>query len=168
MQNPRWVLPSREARRAILDARERLRGLIIAVELRQGAWFNERNVEQTHRFLTDNAIAYVIVDEPQDFENSVPPVAVVTAPELAVFRFHGRRAETSEKEGVPPSERFRYLYDQDELAECAPTILDAARQTRETHVIMTNCYRNYCTANAEEMAWLLRELHEGEGVNQRS
>ena len=50
------------------------------------------------RFLTDNKIPFVIVDEPQGFKSSVPPVVAVTSPELAVVRFHGRRKETWEDE----------------------------------------------------------------------
>src|SRR6266566_4763284 len=154
VQFPKWVFPSNEARELILETRERL-GLPIAVEFRHGSWFNEKNAERTLAFLSDNAIPYVIVDEPQGFKSSVPPVAVVTSPDLAVVRFHGRRADTWEKRDVEPAERFRYLYDEDELAEWAPTIRDVARKTRQTHVLMNNCFSNYGTTNAAELARLL-------------
>src|SRR5215831_8232922 len=85
LQFPRWVFPSNETRDHILQARERLGGIPIAVEFRHGSWFNEKNAERTLRFLTDNAIPYVIVDEPQGFKSSVPPVVAVTSAELAVF-----------------------------------------------------------------------------------
>jgi uncharacterized protein YecE (DUF72 family) len=158
LQFPRWVFPSHEAREHIRDARRRLVDIPIAVEFRHGSWFNEKNAERTLAFLSENAIPYVIVDEPQGFKSSVPPVAVVTSPELAVVRFHGRNAETWEKRDVKPSERFRYLYDEDELADWAPTIASAARQTKQTHVLMNNCFSNYGTTNAQEIAKLLREL----------
>jgi uncharacterized protein YecE (DUF72 family) len=160
LQFPRWVFPSNETRDHILQARERLGGLRIAVEFRHGSWFNEKNAERTVRFLTDNAIPYVIVDEPQGFKSSVPPVAATTSTELAVVRFHGRRAETWEKRDVPPSERFRYLYDEDELADWVPPIRDAAKKASRTHVLMNNCFSNYGTTNALEIARLLRELEE--------
>jgi uncharacterized protein YecE (DUF72 family) len=160
LQFPRWVFPSNEARAAILEARERLGGLLLAVEFRHGSWFNEKNAERTLKFLTDNAIPYVMVDEPQGFKSSVPPVVAVTSPELAVVRFHGRRADTWEKRDVTPAERFRYLYDEDELADWVPRIAAVAQQTKQTHVIMNNCYSNYGTTNAAEIAALLRELQE--------
>jgi uncharacterized protein YecE (DUF72 family) len=160
LQFPRWVFPSNEAREHILQARERLGGLPVAVEFRHGSWFNEKNAERTLRFLTDSAIPYVIVDEPQGFKSSVPPVIAVTSPELAVFRFHGRRADTWEKRDVPPAERFRYLYDEDELADWVPAIRDAALRTKETHVLMNNCFSNYGTTNALEISRLLRELEK--------
>jgi uncharacterized protein YecE (DUF72 family) len=162
LQFPRWVFPSHEARQHIRDARERLQGLQIAVEFRHGSWFNEKNAERTLRFLQDSAIPYVIVDEPQGFKSSVPPVAVASSPELAIVRFHGRRAETWEKQGIPPSERFRYLYDEDELADWVPTIRTVARQAKDTHVLMNNCYSNYGTTNAAELARLLRGLEESQ------
>ena len=156
-QFPRWVFPSNETRQHILEARERL-GLPIAVEFRHGSWFNEKNAERTMRFLTDNGLPYVIVDEPQGFKSSVPPVVAVTSPDLAVVRFHGRNAETWEKRDITPAERFRYLYDQDELGDWVPAIRDVASRAAQTHVLMNNCFSNYGTTNASEIARLLREL----------
>lgn len=160
LQFPRWVFPSNETRDHILQARERLGGLPIAVEFRHGSWFNEKNAERTVKFLTDNAIPYVVVDEPQGFKSSVPPVVARTSSDLAVFRFHGRNAETWEKRDITPAERFRYLYDGDELGDWVPAIVDTAKQTRETHVLMNNCFSNYGTTNALEIARLLKELEK--------
>ncbi len=160
VQFPKWVFPSNEARELILETRERLR-LPIAVEFRHGSWFNEKNAERTVRFLQDNKIPYVAVDEPQGFKSSVPPVVVPTSEELAVFRFHGRNRENWEKKDIPPSERFRYLYDEDELADWTPKIAAVARQTKQTHAIFNNCFSNYGTTNAREAARLLAEMQGG-------
>ncbi len=157
LQFPRWVFPSNEAREQILDARTRLGDILLTVEFRHGSWFNEKNAERTLRFLTDNQIPYVIVDEPQGFKSSVPPVVAVTSPELAVFRFHGRNAANWEKPNILPSERFRYLYDEDELADYAPRIAEVARSTKRTHVLMNNCSGNYGTTNALQLAELLQQ-----------
>jgi uncharacterized protein YecE (DUF72 family) len=156
LQFPRWVFPSNEARDSILEARRRL-GLPVAVEFRHGSWFNEKNAERTSRFLEDNKIPYVAVDEPQGFKSSVPPVVIETSPDLAVFRFHGRNVENWEKQNIPPSERFRYLYDEDELADWTSQISGVARRTKQTHVVMNNCYSNYGTSNAREVARLIAE-----------
>jgi uncharacterized protein YecE (DUF72 family) len=157
VQFPKWVFPSNEARELILETKQRL-DLPIAVEFRHGSWFNEKNAERTVRFLQDHKIPYVAVDEPQGFKSSVPPVVVPTSDELAVFRFHGRNKENWEKKDIPPSERFRYLYDEDELADWSPKVAAVARQTKETHVIYNNCFSNYGTTNAREAARLLEEL----------
>jgi uncharacterized protein YecE (DUF72 family) len=157
VQFPKWVFPSNEARELILETRQRL-VLPIAVEFRHGSWFNEKNAERTIRFLQDNKIPYVAVDEPQGFKSSVPPVIFPTNDELAVFRFHGRNKESWEKKDIPPSERFRYLYDEDELADWTPKIAAIAKQTKQTHVVYNNCYSNYGTTNAREAARLLAEM----------
>ena len=157
VQFPKWVFPSNEARELILETRQRL-DLPIAVEFRHGSWFNEKNAERTIRFLQDNKIPYVAVDEPQGFKSSVPPVVIPTSEELAVFRFHGRNKDNWEKKDIQPSERFRYLYDEDELADWTPKIAGVAKSTKQTHVIFNNCYSNYGTTNAREAARLLAEL----------
>jgi len=157
VQFPKWVFPSNEARELILETRQRL-DLPIAVEFRHGSWFNEKNAERTVKFLQDNKIPYVAVDEPQGFKSSVPPVVVPTSDELAVFRFHGRNKENWEKKGITPAERFRYLYDEDELADWTPKIAAVAKSTKETHAIYNNCFSNYGTTNAREAARLLAEM----------
>jgi len=159
VQFPKWVFPSNEARDLILENRQRLE-LPIAVEFRHGSWFNEKNAERTVKFLQDNKIPYVAVDEPQGFKSSVPPVVIQTSPDLAVFRFHGRNKENWEKKDITPAERFRYLYDEDELADWTPQIAAASKGTKETHVLYNNCFSNYGTTNAREMARLLAELQK--------
>jgi len=158
LQYPRWVFPSNESRAAIEQAADRLEGWRCAVEFRNGSWLNEKNAERTLRFLTDHDLAFVMVDEPQGFKSSVPPTVAVTSPDLAIVRFHGRNAETWEARGITPAERFRYLYDRAELEEWVPRVRQAATKARETYVLMNNCFSNYGTTNAREMAALLTDL----------
>ncbi|HKF76733.1 MAG TPA: DUF72 domain-containing protein [Candidatus Dormibacteraeota bacterium] len=155
LQFPRWVFPSHETREHIRAARSRLGGLPVSVEFRHGSWFNEKNAERTLRFLTDEAIPYVMVDEPQGFKSSVPPVVAVTSPKLAIVRFHGRNAQTWEQRNLTPAERFRYLYDEDELADWVPRVMAVARGTERTDLVFNNCSANYGTTNASEIASLL-------------
>jgi uncharacterized protein YecE (DUF72 family) len=72
-----------------------------------------------------------------------------------VVRFHGRRVETWEAAGIPVVERFRYLYSEDELSEWAGRIREAAEEAREMHILMNNCYANYGSTNARELAAML-------------
>ena len=62
---------------------------------------------------------------------------------------------------VSPPWRFRYLYDRAELQEWVPQIRELAAQARETHVLMNNCYANYGSTNAREIAALLLDLEAG-------
>jgi uncharacterized protein YecE (DUF72 family) len=160
LQYPRWFFTSSENRAAIEESVERLRtnGLTAAVEFRNGSWFNEKNIERTLKFLEDHRIPLVMVDGPQGFKSSVPAIVATTSPDLAVVRFHGRRTETWEKPGIKTVERFRYLYDEDELTDWAPKVREAASQVEETHVLFNNCYANYGATNALQLAQLLNDL----------
>ena len=156
LQYPRWFYPSNESRDLIVDARRRLGEVPMAVEFRSGTWFNEKNADRTLRFLEKYQIPFVMVDEPQT-KTSLPPIMAVTSPELAVVRFHGRRTETWEAKNIPVVERFRYLYDDKELGEWVPRVREAAAAAKNVHVLMNNCYANYGTTNAREIATLLQD-----------
>ncbi len=160
LQYPRWFFTSSENRDTIEEAVDRLRrvGMTPAVEFRNATWFNEKNIERTLKFLGDRQIPLVMIDGPQGFKSSVPPIVAATSPDLAVVRFHGRRAETWEKQGIKTVERFRYLYDEDELEDWVPRVREAAGQTKQTHVLFNNCYANYGATNALMLAELLRDL----------
>jgi uncharacterized protein YecE (DUF72 family) len=155
LQFPKWFFPTGESRDLILDARGRLGEIHSAVEFRSETWFNDKNRDRTLRFLHDNAIPLVLVDGPQGLRSSIPPLTTVTSPDLVVVRFHGRRVETWEASGIPVVERFRYLYSPDELAAWVPRLREAAEEAREMHVLMNNCYANYGSTNARELAAML-------------
>jgi uncharacterized protein YecE (DUF72 family) len=162
LQYPRWVGPSRANAAMIEDAKRRLEGWVAAVELRNRAWFDERTRLRTLALLRRNDLAYVAVDSPPGFESSVPAVAEATSPTLAVVRFHGRNTETWEAKVTQVSQRFRYLYDETQLREWLPMIRAISEQTEEVHLVFNNCYGNYATTNALEMAGLL--MREGCGA----
>ncbi len=160
LQYPRWFFTSSENRDLIEESVARLRdvGMTPAVEFRSASWFNDKNVERTLKFLGDREIPLVMVDGPQGFKSSVPPIVAATSPELALVRFHGRRTETWEKQGIKTVERFRYLYDENELEEWVPRVREAAGQAQQTHVLFNNCYANYGATNALMLAELLQDL----------
>jgi uncharacterized protein YecE (DUF72 family) len=157
LQFPKWFFPTSESRDLILEARGRLGDVRSAVEFRSETWFNDKNRERTLRFLSDNSIPLVMVDEPQGLRSSIPPLSTVTSPDLAIVRFHGRRTETWEATGIPVVERFRYLYSEAELAEWLPRIREAAAEARDMHILMNNCYANYGSTNARELAAMLEQ-----------
>jgi uncharacterized protein YecE (DUF72 family) len=157
LQYPRWFVPSRQSAAELLDARRRLGEFDVAVEFRNHRWLTGRTRERTLEFLAEHDLPHVMVDGPQGMESSVPPMPAVTSPRLGVLRLHGRRTETWETPNVSVAERFRYLYDREELAGWLPGIRDAARQVKRLYVIQNNCYANYGTTNALELMALLRE-----------
>lgn len=155
MQYPKWVGPSRESGRLITAAAERLQGWRAAVELRNRDWFDDARRTRTLDFLRRRGLSYVVVDAPTGFESSVPAVPAVTNPALAVIRFHGRNVDTWEAKVAHASDRFRYLYDETQLAEWLPTITAISEQAETVHLVFNNCYGNYGTTNALETAGLL-------------
>ena len=177
LQYPRWFVPSRASADELRLARERFGDHAAAVEFRNPDWVTGRIAERTFALLERLDLTYVIVDAPQGTASSMPPVVRVTTPGFALLRLHGRRAETWEAKHSVVSERYRYLYDHEQLAQWATRIDDLDRQIRTSwdtapsvafpdmakakqgvHVVFNNCHANYGTTNADEITALLRKF----------
>ena len=153
-QFPKWFLPSPVSYRFMEDLREWLPDFRIAIEFRQGSWMKDERRQRVLKFLKDRDFTYVVVDEPQGFPSSVPPVVAVTAP-LGMVRFHGHNRENWEKKGISTAEKFRYLYKPEELQAWAPRLRTMASQAAEVHAVMNNCYSDYAVRNAADLAELI-------------
>ena len=157
-QFPEWFPPSIANRKYVVECGDRLAaalpGVACAVEFRSEGWMRDaQRQSRTLDMLEQHGLTYVCVDMPQGFKTSIPPVHAATAP-LAMVRFHGQRAETWGERGVPVTEKFRYDYSADELRSWEPKIEELASKSRETHVLMNNCYRDYAVRSASTMAQL--------------
>jgi uncharacterized protein YecE (DUF72 family) len=154
MQYPEWFTPRRSSREELAAIRDRLPGYQVCVELRNATWMaTDHDRDRTLGLLREHDLPFVCVDMPQGFRSSVPPVAEATSPALSVVRFHGRDPEAWQKKTV--TERFRYLYNEQELAEWVPKVEHLSEQSREVHVLMNNCYRDQAVTNAAQLAGLL-------------
>lgn len=154
-QFPPWFGPRSDNRDYILQAKERLGQFRMAVEFRNRAWMeSESDQERSLKFLRENSITYVSVDEPQGFKTSVPPVVAATT-SLGVLRMHGHNNETWTKKTATAAERFDYLYSEDELREWTPQIRRLTKEAGEVHVLFNNCYRDYSVRNAAQIAEML-------------
>lgn len=157
LQYPRWHVPNSLGRETLLDARARLPDVPLAVEFRNQRWVAPTVADRVFRFLADQGMTYVVVDAPQGLASSVPPITAVTTPDLAIVRMHGRRSDQWELRGAAVVDKYRYLYDAEQLAEWAPRVAEIARQATETRVVFNNCYGNYGTTNAIEFTGMLAE-----------
>ena len=157
-QFPQWFVIGRKSREYVLECASRLRDYRVAVEFRHRSWMSAENREETLAFLVDHDLPYVCVDMPQGFESSVPPIAIATAEDLSLVRFHGRTSSVWDAKNITASERFRYRYSEEELREWVPRVEALTAQTRETHLLMNNCYRDYAVDNARELRQLLLDL----------
>jgi uncharacterized protein YecE (DUF72 family) len=153
-QFPQWFTIRRSNKNYLLECKERVAPYRLCIEFRSATWFkDEQTTEETLDFLRSYGLPYVVVDMPQGHASSVPPVVAATAPDLSVVRFHGHSGKWDSRDIY---DRFGYLYDEDELRPWAPRIRALGEQTRETHVLLNNCYRNYAQTNARQLAALLR------------
>ncbi len=156
LQFPEWFTPRRASREELRRIHDRLPGYRVCVELRNATWLADaRERDRTLGFLREHELPLVCVDMPQGFRSSLPPLAEVTAPALAVVRFHGRDPKAWSRKGATTAERFRYLYTPDELREWVPRIERLAEQAREVHAVMNNCYADYAVRGARQLTDLL-------------
>jgi uncharacterized protein YecE (DUF72 family) len=155
-QFPHWFIPNRDGYAHVVACKERLEGIQISVEFRNSIWFDERRRERVLGFLREHQLVHVVVDEPQGFSSSVPPVWGVSSPKLVIVRFHGRNKETWEKKRLASAaERFNYLYSKAELRDLAAHLKELSENAEETHALFNNCYRDYGQRNAMDFQRIL-------------
>lgn len=115
-----------------------------AVELRHRSWSDDEN---TARFLRENNVTWVQIDEPK-FQSSIAGEVPITA-DVAYFRFHGRNAEMWWK--GDSETRYKYLYSGDEINELVEKVEVASEQTNLTFALFNNHWRGYAPRNAVDM-----------------
>ncbi len=128
--------------------REQFKQLPLAVEFRNGEWADQ----SVFAFLKERGLIFCIVDEP-DLRGLMPPVTWVTS-DTGYIRFHGRNAELW---WDPPdsSQRYNYLYDDDELAEWVKKIRRIQDECEKLYVIMNNHFSGNAVRNAKTLQLLL-------------
>ncbi len=154
-QFPHWFAASRQNVAYLRELAERSPAQA-AIEFRGAGWMKDpAKQERTLDLLREIGATYVVVDEPQGFRTSVPPVVAATSPDLAMVRFHGHKEENWEKQGITAAERFKYLYDEEELSKWVTPARELAAESKQLHILMNNCYADYGVRNAAQFARLL-------------
>jgi uncharacterized protein YecE (DUF72 family) len=116
----------------------------LAVELRHRSWSDDEN---TAKFLRENNVSWVQIDEPK-FPSSIAAEVPVTA-EMAYFRFHGRNVEMWWK--GDSETRYKYLYSPEEISELTERVKLAARQTKWLFALFNNHWQGYAPRNAVDI-----------------
>jgi uncharacterized protein YecE (DUF72 family) len=110
----------------------------LLVEFRHRSWLDDGNREATLRFLADRGLCYVTVDAPRtEARNLIPTVVAATGP-IAYVRLHGRNAATWNRRGSSASDRFDYLYEDEELREWVEPLRELAGQAQEAYAVFNN------------------------------
>lgn len=132
----------------VLRFKELFADVPVVVEFRNAEWISD----DTFDLLRRQALAFCAVDEPR-LPGLMPPVAEATSG-LGYVRFHGRNAKkwwTHDN----PSERYDYLYSDDELKEWIPKIQRIADKTKKTYVFFNNCHVGQAAENAHMLQAML-------------
>lgn len=74
---------------------------------------------------------------------------------MGIVRFHGRNKDNWERKGLQSTEKYNYLYSEDELQEWVTPIRTMTEKTDELHVIFKNKHADFPVRNAEQMKALL-------------
>lgn len=151
-QFPPWFAPGAPAAAYLRATRERTDGWPISVEFRHPAWWRPEQRAETAALLAELDASAVAVDMVQGLPSSVPPVAEVTSPGLAVVRLHGRNPAWGKGS---KEERFRHDYTPAELAEWTPRVRAMAERAQEVHVLFNNCCADAAVRAAGAMARLV-------------
>ncbi|GAA4785757.1 DUF72 domain-containing protein [Streptomyces ziwulingensis] len=151
-QFPPWLAPGPQAEETLQACATRTAGWPLAVEFRHPGWWQAERADTTRALLAALGATAVGTDMAQGLTASLPPLAPVTRPDLAVVRFHGRSRSWGRGS---KEDRFRHHYDTAELAAWVPRLRRAARQTGELHVLFNNCCADAAVRAAEEMRALL-------------
>lgn len=116
----------------------------LAVELRHRSWSDDEN---TARFLSENSVSWVQIDEPK-FPSSIAVKVPATA-RMAYFRFHGRNAEMWWK--GDSETRYKYLYSAEEINELAGKVKAGSEKADLIFALFNNHWRGYAPRNAVDI-----------------
>ncbi len=159
-QFPPWVVRNAEGHALARRCVARMAGHTVGLEFRHRSWFADAPATaSTLAFERELGVVHTVVDGPQGFSNSVPPVWEATHPTLALLRLHGRNSGTWNIQGASDaSERFNYDYSDAELDAVAQETARLAARMPVMHVVFNNNMQDQGQRNA---ATLMRRLQAG-------
>ena len=151
-----WLLRDKAGQAHVAHCVEQMDGYTVSVEFRNKTWFDDAHLGQTLAFERALNVVHTVVDGPQGFHNSVPPVWESTHISYSLVRLHGRNHETWNIQGAKvASERFDYDYSDAELEDVAGRVERLAPETFTTHVVMNNNNEDQGQRNAATLTRIL-------------
>ena len=154
-QFPPWFYHRTSNLDYILNCKELMQGLPIAIEFRHRSWLEPDKSGSVLDFLRKHQLTYIAADEPQYGNLATVPFVPEATTEIAYFRFHGRNKENWLKRGIETSLRFAYLYSDEELKEFIPSIRSVDKRATVTYSMCNNCHGGFAMKNALRLKELL-------------
>jgi uncharacterized protein YecE (DUF72 family) len=123
----------------------------LVVEVRHSTW----STPEFYAFLHERHVGICNIDQPLIGRSIVPEERATSA--LGYVRLHGRREDTwfSADPEMPSSERYNYLYSEEELAPWAHRIEHVAAHTKTTFVVTNNHFEGKGIVNALQLIHML-------------
>jgi len=154
--HPRFV-KSAEAKAELAGVHALLEPLVPLVEFRHRSWLEEDERADTLAFLEERGLAYVSVDAPPTrASNVLPRVPAATAP-VAYVRFHGRNVKTWNIKAERSSDRFNWMYSEEELTEWVEELGRLASEVDEVYAMFNNNRDDFAPRSAQVLRGLLDE-----------
>jgi uncharacterized protein YecE (DUF72 family) len=123
----------------------------LVVEVRHATW----NDKAFYALLHERSVGFCNIDQPV-IGRSIKPSERATS-RVAYVRLHGRRYDSwfSDDPAMPPSERYNYLYSEEELEPWASRIQHLAEAGDSAFVITNNHFEGKAIVNALQLVHLL-------------
>ena len=154
--HPRFT-KSPEALAELERAPERLAPLVPLVEFRHRSWMEPDERASTLEFLERNGLAYVSLDTPMTRASNVVARHAVATHRVAYVRFHGRNEKTWNIKAEKSSDRFNWMYSEEELEEWVPKLGRLAEDADEVYAMFNNNRDDFAPRSAVLMRGLLEE-----------
>lgn len=153
-----WVIRNRDGHAHVRRCVEAMKDYTVSIEFRNRTWFDDAHVGSTLAFERELHVVHTVIDGPQGFSNTVPPVWESTHLQYSLVRLHGRNRDTWNLKGAKSAaERFNYDYPAEELVEIAARVERLAPETFTTHVVMNNNWEDQGQRNGAMLMQILAD-----------
>ncbi len=124
----------------------------LVVEVRHSSW----NEPKFFAMLRERGVGFCNIDQPLIGRSLKPSDRATSA--VGYVRLHGRRYDTwfSDDPEVPSSERYNYLYNDEELEPWVERIRALAGSTKSTFVLTNNHFQGKAVVNALQLISTLK------------
>ena len=142
--------------RYLLEIRQLLKKVPIAIEFRNHQWVSDTVGQDSMAYLKKLGFINVSVDEPFDGVVGMPQNLTITNSKLTILRLHGRNHDAwLHASQFSKKDRTSYSYSDEELQQIAKTVQAMAKKTKKVVVIFNNNGNHDAYPNAQKLKEIL-------------